>query len=66
VSCSTTSIEDFARITPVNPPIVNKNTNPRAQSSGVSHRKFLPCKVAIHLKTFIPVGTAMIIVAAVK
>lgn len=59
-------MDDFARITPVSPPMVNKNTNPRAQSSGVSHRRFLPCSVAIHLKTLIPVGTAIIIVAAVK
>lgn len=27
------SIEEFARITPVNPPTVNKNTNPRAHSN---------------------------------
>lgn len=61
-----TSIEDFASITPVNPPMVNRNTKPRAQRSGVSHRRFLPWRVAIHLNTFIPVGTAIIMVAAVK
>ena len=61
-----TSIDDFASITPVSPPIVNRNTNPNAQRSGVSHRRLLPCRVAIHLNTFIPVGTAIIIVAAVK
>lgn len=60
------SIEDLASTTPVSPPMVNKNTNPSAHRSGVSHRMFLPCKVAIHLNTLIPVGTAMIIVAAVK
>lgn len=27
------SIEEFARITPVSPPTVNKNTNPRAHSN---------------------------------
>jgi hypothetical protein len=45
---------------------VNKNTNPRVHSIGVS---FDMCEldiVAIHLKTLIPVGMAMIIVAAVK
>jgi hypothetical protein len=26
------SIEELAKITPVNPPTVNKNTNPKAQS----------------------------------
>ncbi len=59
-------MEELARTTPVNPPIVNKNTKPNAQRSGVSHRNLLPCKVAIHLNTLIPVGTAIIIVAAVK
>lgn len=59
-------MEDLARTTPVRPPIVNRKTNPSAQSKGVSQRRFLPCKVAIHLNTLIPVGTAMIIVAAVK
>jgi len=31
VSCRTTSIDEFAKTTPVKPPTVNKNTNPRAQ-----------------------------------
>lgn len=66
MSWSTTSIEEFAKITPVRPPIVKRKTKPRAQSRGVSQRKFLPCRVAIHLNTFIPVGTAIIMVAAVK
>jgi hypothetical protein len=30
------SIEELARITPVNPPTVNKNTNPNDHSMGVS------------------------------
>lgn len=51
---------------PVSPPKVNKNTNPRAHNKGVSHCRLDPWSVAIHLKTLIPVGTAMIIVAAVK
>lgn len=66
MSCRTTSIEELARTIPVSPPSVNKNTNPRAHSKGVSHCKFDPCRVAIHLNTLIPVGTAIIIVAAVK
>lgn len=60
------SIDELAKITPVSPPIVNRNTNP------VVHRvvgfmvSFAPCIVAIHLKILMPVGTAIIIVADVK
>jgi hypothetical protein len=32
VSCKTISIEELAKITPVNPPTVNKNKNPRAHN----------------------------------
>lgn len=60
------SIDEFAKITPVSPPTVNKNTNPNAQSMGVSKEICAPAIVAIHLKILIPVGIAMIIVAAVK
>lgn len=66
MSCNITSIEELASTMPVRPPTVNKNTNPRAHSIGVSHDIFDPCSVAIQLNTFIPVGTAIIIVAAVK
>lgn len=59
-------MEELARITPVNPPIVNKKTNPRAHRRGGSYESCDPCRVASHLKILIPVGTAMIIVAAVK
>jgi hypothetical protein len=51
---------------PVNPPTVNKKTNPMAHIKAGVITKALPCKVATHLKIFTPVGTAMIIVAAVK
>lgn len=61
-----TSIEELAKTIPVSPPMVNKNTNPSAHSKGVSQTSFDPCKVAIQLNTLIPVGTAIIIVAAVK
>jgi hypothetical protein len=60
------SREELARIIPVRPPIENKKINP------IDHRivgvidKLEPCKVAIHLKIFTPVGIAIIIVAAVK
>jgi len=66
VSWRIISIDELARITPVNPPIVNKKTKPIAHIIGVSNFTFVPCIVASQLKTLIPVGTAMIIVAAVK
>ena len=60
------SIEEFAKITPVNPPIVNKNTNPIAHIIDGEKLNFTPCIVANQLKILIPVGTAIIIVADVK
>jgi len=51
---------------PVKPPTVNKNINPIANNKGVLKRKKPPHIVANQLKTLIPVGTAIIIVAAVK
>lgn len=51
---------------PVSPPRVNRKINPSAQSIGVSYLTRDPWIVASHLNTLIPVGTAMIIVAAVK
>jgi len=56
----------LASTTPVNPPIVNKKINPNANSNGVCKFNLPPHKVAIQLNTFIPVGTAIIIVTAVK
>jgi len=60
------SIEELAKITPVNPPTVNKNTKPNAHNIGESDEIWDPIIVAIHLKILIPVGIAIIIVAAVK
>jgi len=51
---------------PVTPPVVNRKINPNAHSIGVVYLIFVPCSVASHLNTLIPVGTAIIIVAAVK
>jgi len=45
---------------------VNKKINPIAQIIGVVNRIEPPYKVASQLKILIPVGTAIIIVAAVK
>jgi hypothetical protein len=66
VSCNLTSKEEFDKTTPVNPPTVNRNTNPTDHKKDGEICKFPPSMVAIHLKTFTPVGTAIIIVAAVK
>lgn len=60
------SSAELDRIMPVTPPVVNKKMNPRVQSIGVEYTKFDPCNVANQLNTLIPVGTAIIIVAAVK
>jgi hypothetical protein len=56
----------LAKIIPVNPPIVNKKINPIANNIGVLKRIDPSHIVAIQLNIFIPVGTAIIIVAAVK
>lgn len=60
------SRDELARIIPVKPPIVNKNTKPKAHNRGVSNENWDPWRVAIQLKILIPVGTAIIIVAAEK
>jgi len=57
---------EFDKIIPVTPPVVNRKINPRAHSIGVEYFTLDPCSVANHLNTLIPVGTAIIIVAAVK
>lgn len=66
MSCSTISIDEFARTTPVSPPIVNRNTNPSAHKQAALYVIRVPYIVASHLKILIPVGTAIIIVADVK
>lgn len=60
------SIPEFAKTTPVKPPTVNKNKNPTAKSIGVLNSMLPPHIVASQLKILIPVGTAIIMVAAVK
>jgi len=57
---------EFDRMIPVTPPVVNKKINPRAQSIGAEYLTWEPWIVASQLNTLIPVGTAIIIVAAVK
>jgi hypothetical protein len=56
----------FARTTPVTPPIVNRKMKPSANNRGVLKSREPPQRVASQLKILIPVGTAIIIVAAVK
>lgn len=56
----------LAQATPVTPPIVNRIINPTVKSIGVSSLIDPPHIVASHEKILIAVGTAIIIVAAVK
>lgn len=60
------SKEAFARIIPVSPPMVKRKINPIAHTIAGSYLMWEPKIVASHLNTLIPVGTAIIIVAAVK
>jgi len=60
------SNDPLAKTIPVKPPIVNRNINPNAHSIGVENVIFPPYMVANQLNILIPVGTAMIMVAAVK
>jgi hypothetical protein len=60
------SIDELANTTPVKPPSVNKKTKPSAHIIGESIDVCDPDIVASHLKILIPVGMAIIIVAAVK
>ena len=56
----------MARISPVNPPMVNTKMKPTANSIGVS-KVIEPCHmVATQLKIFTAVGTAISIVAYMK
>jgi hypothetical protein len=66
VSCKIISIEEFERTIPVNPPTVNRKINPKTHNKLVDIFNLLPKNVVIHLKTLIPVGTAITIVAEVK
>jgi len=66
VSCKTTSKDELDNTIPVNPPTVNKNTNPNDHRREGEKLKRTPWNVPNHLKILIPVGTAIIIVAVVK
>ena len=60
------STPELANITPVTPPTVKRKIKPSANSMGVFKLIEPPHIVAIQLNIVIPVGTAIIIVAAVK
>lgn len=66
MSCNTISNVEFDKIIPVRPPIVNKEIKPRTHQIGALLRIFVPYKVLSQLNTLIPVGIAIIMVAAVK
>lgn len=60
------SKQELDRTMPVRPPNVKRNRNPTAQYIGASQEISDILIVASQLKILIPVGTPMIIVAAVK
>jgi len=60
------SIPELDNMIPVSPPKVNKKIKPLANNIGVVKTILPPNIVAIQLNILIPVGTAIIIVAAVK
>lgn len=60
------SNDELDRMIPVKPPTVNRKINPSAHSIVAVYLILAPWMVASHLNTLIPVGTAIIIVAAVK
>ena len=66
MSCNAISIPELARTTPVTPPTVNKKIKPIAKRPGVLRSIEPPHRVASQLNILIPVGIAIIIVAAVK
>lgn len=66
MSWSTISKDELARTIPVRPPTVKRKIKPKDQRRGVSHFTEPPWRVANQLKTFTPVGMAIIIVAEVK
>lgn len=60
------SIEEFESTTPVKPPHVNKKIKPSTHKTGALDVRYEPYSVLTHLNTLIPVGMAIIMVAAVK
>jgi hypothetical protein len=61
-----TLIDEFASTALVNPPIVNRNTDPKDNKHVALYVRCDPYTVASHLEILIPVGTAIVIVADVE
>jgi len=60
-------MEELDSTIPVKPPNVNRKINPKDQSIGIDIVMYgLPKIVATQLNTLMPVGIAIIMVAAVK
>lgn len=66
MSCNTISSPAFDNTIPVSPPSVKRIKKPSVNINGTFILRTPAHKVATQLKILIPVGTAMIIVAAVK
>ena len=60
------STEEFDKIISVKPPNVNKKIKPNNHILKIFNLIFIPFIEVNHLKILIPVGTPIIIVAAVK
>jgi hypothetical protein len=54
------SIDEYMSTTPVNPPIVTRNTNPSSQKQAALYVMWVLYIVASRLKILIPVGKTMI------
>lgn len=66
MSCNITSRDEFDSTIPVTPPIVKRQINPRVHRTVALYLITEPYSVASQLKILIPVGMAIIMVAAVK
>ena len=66
MSWRTISRDELAKTIPVRPPTVKRKMKPRAHIMAGDHLILPPWSVANQLKTFTPVGIAIIMVAAVK
>ena len=66
MSWRTISREELAKTIPVRPPTVKRKMKPRAHIMAGDHLILPPWSVANQLKTFTPVGMAIIMVADVK
>jgi hypothetical protein len=66
VSCRTISRVELDSTIPVRPPKVKRAIKPKAHQSEAVFKDLLPYRVLSQLNTLMPVGIAIIMVAAVK